>query len=474
VTFAEHAAKSVSDARVLAQIDIVSLNSQWVNAGAGIWKMNTDGLYPEVDDSLLDGFTAQTAFTDIGSVTVDAILQTAVASLGALTDTMGAYYWDNANNDFYICLAAYQEPWVHTILLGVIHGYSFDEFTPAGSNSLYEGRLLGSPSVEQARDPLFWGKLQFNLGGFSLINADGAYDGFARDNNVYGNEARFYFGFKQLDIADYLRIHSGTIQDIDVGEEEIGITLADKRAQLSKPIQYQCTALNALDAIVEILGQSYNVQYNATYYDTTAWAAAQALVPVITIDMKEERPTIDVIEDICGSVFGLFKIEADNRFSAKIVDTTASSLTTIVAADIINHHTVGYKSGEVISSVKVGYAKDWDSDYVSPYTFLTDTSRENAVYLKYKTYNQKTFYTLLTTFADAQAFAMKILDYAQDVHGQGELVVPMKYYPCNVGDMVDAVIDREGATMLGTQKVELLSKRYNLREANLGFRYRIT
>lgn len=472
MTFAEHAAKSVSDARVLVQINIGNLNIQWVNSGSGIWKMNMLNSYPEVDATLLDGFTAQ-AFGTVGSLTVDGIFQTSVASLGALTGDTEAYYWDGASQTLYVCLINYDEPWLHDVFLGIIWGYSFDEFIPVGSAQLFEGRLLGSPQISQSRDPLYWGKMQFSFSGVSLINADGTFDTFAQDNNVYGNEVQVYFGYNQLDKADYQRLHTGVFQSIAISEEQAEIGLADKRIQLTKPIQYSCTALNALDAIVEILIASYGVAYNATYFDLTAWAAARALVPVITIDMKEEGSTIDLIEEICGSVFGLFIVNPDNTYSFKIVDTSASALTTIVSADILNHHSYNYDPSEVISSVRVGYAKNWDVDYISPYTFVTDTSEEAAVFLKYKTYNQKTFYTLLTSASAATAFGTTILNYAKDVHGIGDITVPMSYYIYEVADIVNVEIERETTTMLGTKKVELIAKRYNLREANITFGYRI-
>jgi hypothetical protein len=474
MTFAEHAEKSVSDARVLAQVDLAVMNAQWINCGAGIWYCNDDALYPEVGppgDDLLNGFTAQT-FGDIGSVSCDGIQLTSVASLALLNNT-NLYYRDSVNKNTYICLPNYDEPWIHDIFFGIVHGFSFDEFIPIGSSTLYEGRFLGSPQISQSRDPLFWGKMQYTFGGISLINADGDYDTFAQDNDAYGNETRFLYGYKQLNISDYIRIHTGTLQNVNVSEAEMQINLSDKRMQLTKPIQYKCTDKNALDAIVEILTQSYNIQYNSTYYDTTAWAIARALVPVITINMKEEGPTINVIEEICGTIFGLFKIDPDNRFSFKIVDTSTTALTTIVSTDILNHHTISYDPSEVISSVKVGYNKNWDSDYVSPYTWYTDITRENAIWLKYKTYNQATFYTLLTNLIDATAFGTKILDYAQDVHGMGEIMVPMKYYIYNVGDIVNAEIVREKITMLGTKKVEIISKTYSLAESMIIFGYRI-
>jgi hypothetical protein len=471
MTFADYTALSVSDARILAQVDIGALNISWINCAAGVWYCSDDGLYPEVDPLLLEGFTAQT-FGDIGSVTVDGLFLTSVASLAALL-LPNQYYRDSINKKTYVILPNYDEPWIHNIFFGIVHGFSFDEYIPIGSSILYEGRLLGSPSISISRDPLFWGKIQYNFGGLDLINSDGEFDTFAQDNNVYGNETRFYFGYKQLNISDYARIYSGVMQDLNISEEEMQISISDKRIQLTKPIIYTCTAKNALDAIVEILQQSYNIQYNSTYYDTTAWTAAQALVPVITIGMKEEGSTIDLIEEICGSIFGLFIQLPDNRFSFKIVDTSTAAVVTIPNSDILNHHEYGYRVSEVISSVQVGYNKNWNSNYVSPYTFWTDTTQESAIWLKYKTYNQKKYFTLLTNLTNAQAFATKILAYAKDVHGIGNITVSMKYYAYGVADIINIYIDREKTTMLGMKKVEIISKTYNLKEATITFGYRI-
>jgi hypothetical protein len=477
MTFAEYAAKSVSDPRVLVQVDIGSNNVQWVNAGAGIWYCNFDNLYPEVDATLLDGFTEQD-FGEVASLIVDSVSQASMPTLLSLTGDDETFYWNTTDRELYVHLLNDDAPFSHSIVLGVAYGFSFDEYVPPGTSQFFEGRLLGSPVVSQARDPLFWGKMQYTVGGISVINTDGEYDTFAQDNDVYGNEARVKFGYKQLPIDDYVTIHTGTLRSLQVSEEELQLNLADKRAQLTKPITYSCTELNALDAIVAILISSYGIVYNSTYFDTTAWAAAQAVAPTITMDMKAPKPTIEVIEEICASVFGLFLIGPDNRYSFKIVDTSATALTTIVHTDILNRHAITYDPAEVISSVKVGYNKNWDSDYVSPYTFVTDTSVEAAAYMKYKVYNQKTFYTLLTNATAASAFGTTILNYAKDVHGTGELTVPMSYYAYNVADIVNAEITREtvpmlGSTMTAITKIEIISKAYNLRDNNITFGYRI-
>jgi hypothetical protein len=477
LTLSEYSTLSVSNPRVLVQIDLSSLNLQWVNAGAGIWYVNFDNLYPEVDSTLLSGFSAQT-FGEIGSVYVDGIFQTKKTTLASLTDAVESFYFDRTNKELYVCLKNYDEPFIHDIHLGVIYGYSLKEFTPSASSILYEGRLTASPSVSISRDPLFFGKMQYNFSGISLVNADGYFDTFADTKNIYGNEARILFGYDELSIDDYITLYTGIIEDISISEETADFSVGDKRKQLSKSVTYTCSALNALSAIKELLVNEYNATYNSTYFDTTAWEAASALVPNITIDIAAgkaitDKPVNEIIEDICGTVFGLFIIDSSNKFSFKIVDTSATASTTIQDIDILNYHTITYDPSEVISSTKVGYSKNWEEGYESPYTWLYDTTQENAVFLKYKTYNQKESFTMLINSADAQSFSDTILAYSKDVHGVGDIEVPMKYYDIDLGDIVNIEINRPATTMLGTKKCEIIGKTYNLSFPTITFTYRI-
>jgi hypothetical protein len=484
MTFADYSNLSINDYRVLVQIDISTTNTQWINCGAGIWYVNFDALYPEVGapgDDLLSGFTAQ-AFSDIGSVTVDTINYTSVATLALVTTTDTSYYYDSANKEIFVHFVNNDEPYIHTIYLGVIYGYSYNEFTPIGASLCYEGRLVGDLDIGESRDPLYFGKLTYNIGSISLNNADGYFDTFPIDHDFYGNEIRILVGFAQLDISDYTKVVSGTVEKVSVSEDYMNVNILDKRRTLSKSITYTCTNKNALAAIREILYLHYGASYNSSYYDMTAWAAAEAVVPTISIDIAtghsmEEATVIDIIEMICSSVFGMFIIDTDNKYSFKIVDTSASASTTIYSYDINSRHEINYDPSEVVSSVKIGYGKDWnptgDDYYKSPYTWYTDTTQEAAVYAKYKIYNQYEFFTVLDTLAQATTFGTTVLDYVKDVHGTGEVATPMKYYSIGVGDIVNIEIKRQVNTMLGTKKCEIISRRRSLQTGFLQLGYRI-
>jgi len=462
MTFSEYLQLSVSSPRILVEIDIALPNVQWVNIGAGIWWLAVDADYSAfIDATLDDNFSAQT-FVNIGSVICSGINLVSVSSLALVSTTAQSYYWDGSNNLYVRCPNS-DEPGLFNITLGIVYGYSFDEFIPVGANQTYEGRLISIPRLTKSRDPLYFGRISFGGGSIVLINNDGAFDTFAIDNDVYGNECRIKLGFDGLAYSDYVILYKSYIGQLEISENEMVVNLDDKRKQLSRPITYSCANKNALDAIVEIIQQSYSyITYSSVFYDTTAWEAAKVLVDNVTINMQQPKPANDVIQDICASVFGMFDTLTDNRFTFRIIDTSATAESTIISTDIMNKIRVSYDPGEVISSVRVSYDIDGDVESSNYRTWLTDTSEETAVWTKYKTYNQKDFETWLADSAAAQSLATKLIAYVKDIHGITRITVPIKYYDVEITDTYNVQLNRENSTMLGTKKCEVLGKSINL------------
>jgi hypothetical protein len=476
MTFLDYTIQSTTNSKILLEIDISQLNLQWVNSGAGIWKCDFTNGYPEVDPTLLQGFTAQ-SFSNIGSVQCDLLMLTKVSSLLLVSSTYESFYYDNTNRILYVTLPNYDEPFLHNIFLGVVHGYSKEEFTPVGSNQIYEGRLQQVPSIGYSRDPLYFGKISYNNVSVSLINADGEFDTFADTFNIYGNNARIYFGYKDLDYSQYQLMYSGYIETINISEDYCTITIDDPRKKLSNQVHYTCINKNALDALFDLLQLYSNIIYNNTFFNVAEWDIAKALAPNVTISMDTDTSTdeiINFIEGICRSCFGLFIIQPDMKYSFKMIDNSATSYTTINKYDnLTDPIAINYDPQEVVSSVGITYDKVNNTNDNGYRTILIDTSQEGAVFAKYKIYKEADFDTYLVDSSGAQAFATKILNYAKDVHGRFTENVPMKYYSVPFGGTVDVEINRNNRTILGTKKCEVLGKTYNLEEENIQLDLRI-
>lgn len=350
MSFSTYAAQNKYPLRVLAEIDITEINTQWVNIGAGIWCMNTDGTYAWVDSSLLDGFTSQ-SFADISNVVIDYINKlTEVSSLASIT--AGTFYFDDAGNTLYICLDDYSDPHIHDIGLGIVYHYATKDFQPVGNENFYEGRLHEDVKVSISREPMFFGRLAYNLGGIALNNGDGHFDTFTETYSMYGNEARLFIGYDLLDYDEYINLSQMLIENSSISETEFSIGLVDKRKTLSKEVTFSCTGMNALAAIRYLLNEAYGYSYNSDFYDMTTWAAAEALAPPITIqydDTDDKHTVIDIIEEICKSIFGIFTVDKDKKFTFRYIDytTTVVSVITIPSTDILNVPQVSYNPSKV-------------------------------------------------------------------------------------------------------------------------------
>ena len=472
MSFAELCQKSNNKFIALFELDISSKNIQWVNNGAGIWVVNFDASYPWVDASLLDGFTSQ-QIGDIGSVVCENTLLTRVYTLLEVTSIDASFYYDASGKNVYVRLPNADSPYIHNVYLGVVYGFSTKDYIPIGVDTLYQGRILSFPEVSFSRDPLFFGKITYSNSTINIINADGEYDSFAQDNNIYGNPCRIKIGFEELDISEYETIYTGYVGTVSIDEESINITMNDKRKQLTRAITYVEENSNALDVITHILASYYGLYYNSSLYNTAEWEIARLLCSNVTINMQNPEDTISVIEQICNSVFGLFIVKGDGKFSFKVVDTLSTAISTIYSYDILNNHSIEYDSSEVISSTRIGYSRDWTASDSSAYSWINDISQESAIHSKYKTYNQKEVKTLLINSIDAQEFSTTFLNYSKDVHGITELVIPLKYYGIFIGDIYNAQINRQITAMLGTIKCEVIKVGYNLNQGNIKLGLRI-
>lgn len=480
MTFDDYAQLSVSDPRVLVEIDIGAFNTQWVNNGAGIWAVDAENVYSWVDSTLVEeGFSAQD-FGHIGSVQRDGITLTEVYTLAALTDATDHWYYDPNDRMLYVCLTGYDEPSLHDIIIGVVYGYSYDEFTPSGSPpGPYQGRLLAVPRITISRDPLYYGVLSYGGGSIELANADGEFDTFAEDNELYGNQVRIYLGYDELDYADYERIYTGVVESFDLSYERAKFDIIDKRKQFTIPARFVVSAVRNATAIINSIVHTYYSYIplvandtDSEFWDYAAWLDADIACGAFQVDLttvtivtyeKARKPLIDWIGDLCTCGFLVFFITPTGLLSANYVDHTATtSDTVIINNDIFNDYTVLYSPTEVISSVRVGHTLRW-STTGSSYVYYRDTDREASVYTLYKTYKEHTVELPLQNTTIAALWSTEFLSRHDHVRASAEIQVPVKYYATEVGEVVFTQLNRaSGEGFIGTTLTEITSKSWNL------------
>ena len=354
--------------------------------------------------------------------------------------------------------------------------FATTEFTPIGASVPYEGRLFSLPAIASSRDLQFFGILKYSSSGITLINSDGDLDTLLEDYNILGAKVRIYYGFKDMDISTFVNIYTGYVEAATVSETYANLTVSDRRKIFDTEIDDFWVEIDALTVIKDtILLANTNVAFNDTYFDTTAWNAAAAVAPDLTIWADEPLKHGDqIISGASLSAFGNVTIESDGRYSFRYINQGQTAVTTIKKADIMNEYSIVYDSSEVISSVIVLSGLQEDLSIEDYGDLSRDTTREASVYASTGIYREQKFQTYLPTTTAAASFATDILDYYCGIHGKLSVTVPMAYYAIEIGQVVEAEIDRLNSTMLGTVDCEVLGKVYNLDNNTIDFELRIT
>lgn len=361
---------------------------------------------------------------------------------------------------------------------GTTVGYAKKDFTPVGSSIFYEGRLNSVFDIGYSRDPLTWGKLSFPTGSVDLNNGDGHFNASANSTwfiPYFSVPARIKFGYEAMSITDYVTMWTGYVESVNLSKESFSINLADTRKKLDVDIQSSWVDINAMTVIKEAIILAYpNVTYDDTYFDTVAWTLAATYAPNITVDMIDPMKATELIDAICASIFGIFFMTADGRYSFKVPLLDATCTSTIHNTDVIEIPTIEYNPSEVVSSVRVYCDIDYDLDTGEFATVVEDTTRKTYVFSTYSIYNSKEMTTYLPGTTAATVFASTFLDYTMDVHGTFEITVPMVYYTLNVGDTTYVEMKLENDNdFIGTPKCEIIGKTYNFDYPSIKFQMRI-
>ncbi|HXK36582.1 MAG TPA: hypothetical protein VJ553_03295 [Candidatus Paceibacterota bacterium] len=211
---------------------------------------------------------------------------------------------------------------------------------------------------------------------------------------------------------------------------------------------------NAADVIADILLNHLGLVYNATNFNTTEWAVAQAAAMDVGVYVGDSREVFAIIEDICASALMNFIQQDDGRYTLRIYDAARAIDQTLNRDELLGTPAISHDPTQVVSSVSVGYDRDWT---LGSFQRLKDTSQEAVIFALYKHYRQQSFETLLTSAANAQTYATAML--ALYGHTLTRISARFKLQPLGreVMDFVMLPVYRQTKTMLGMVKCEVYS-----------------
>lgn len=346
-TFEELSLASLSKKIVLVELDVGQEQDFFTNYSPYTWYWDLTDTYTDITSFKPNHGTS--SIENIGSVKQDGVSLTEVTSIVNTESTEGSFYWDSANRILYIHCIDHNEPSLYDIFVGVVFGFS--NIAKYYNNVFYEPRLLSVPSITRARDPLFFGKLQFSGGNVTIDNNDGEYDSFADDNDLFGNAARILLGFDDLAYTEFEDIYNGFIENVSISSANMTVEINDQRKQLSRSIPVNVfdttTYPDLADSnINKIIPLGFGTIYNA---------------PVVCTNEEESPTPTNYDFKICDTTDR--EIKSIDTVYVNGVTVTPASTDLTDATFVITSASGDYTPGDDVTVDFTGY-KDDDGDLI--------------------------------------------------------------------------------------------------------------
>lgn len=219
-----------------------------------------------------------------------------------------------------------------------------------------------------------------------------------------------------------------------------------------------------LDVIKDILLTYANVQYIASNYDLTEWAAATLVSRDVGIYLNEETPINEVIQKICVAEDGIFLVKDDGLYTFRIFDYNRTPNRTIKTDEWLNEPTKKYQSKELLSSVKVQYNKHQDND---TWKSITNSDYQKYVLSKYKLYREKSFETVLVDDDDALAKTESIMYRSKEIYPVVSRKTKTQNIDLEIMDFIDAEHSRESDEIKDWSTWEIIGINKDLNNAEI-------
>jgi len=210
---------------------------------------------------------------------------------------------------------------------------------------------------------------------------------------------------------------------------------------------------NSLDVIEDILNTYLSIPYNATYYDTTEWAAIKDSTKDIGFILDKPTEIKKIIENIQRSNFGGFIVHDDGKYTFRQLDRTAAADETVLLNEYFTPPRIRYIRSRYLSKVSIGYAKDHDNN---DYRWYLKDDLEADIVAEYKKSKWKEIETYLTNATDAQWLAEKYMDLWGKVRGEISTQTGIQNSEFEIDDVKNLTLDRRDRGWKGPLKTEII------------------
>lgn len=421
MSYTTYIAEPISEKIILFEVDPLESPALFINSEPGIW----EDIYSVDKGNVTFNFGAgafgfgafgtsgvanlgNSAATNvrINSFYDGANWYTECSSLSVLRSTDSGFFFEGSSQTLYVHFANH-DPWdaFPNSKLGVSIGYAnkavyYDDI-------FYDARVLGVPFLGRSKDPLFFGKISFDGGTVTLINADGEFDTFQTDHDIYGAVARILLGFEDNTYAEFKTMYEGYVENLRLGEGTIDFEINDKRKALSRKIPtgvFDTTTYSDLDPD------------NANKPIPLAYGSLKN-VPVICTNENGSSPfTFKLCDTTYHSANTISAVYVEGSTARTSVTWSGTSLTnatfqltagTYTAGDMVTCDFEGCSSGGTLIANGLDIIRDILSNY-------------------YNTPHTSTFYNL-TAWASAQTTAAEVAIFINEPTEGWQIIEDVSY-----------------------------------------------
>ncbi len=227
----------------------------------------------------------------------------------------------------------------------------------------------------------------------------------------------------------------------------------------------QTTKVNGLDVISFILENYENRPFNALNYDITEWNNEKTNVKNIGIWLGRENnlSSVKIIEQVCNDNNGIFDVLSDGRFTFRTRDIDRASSTTFLLDELLPSGKipeVKYNSKELLSSVKIEYAKNWKTNV---FRLHTNLDFDTEVFSRYRQRQEKPFKTFLTSLEDAIVLSDLIMETSKTIVNTLSLTTKTQKIELRILDNATYTYGRrDGTIIISESKYEILGVNLNM------------
>lgn len=192
---------------------------------------------------------------------------------------------------------------------------------------------------------------------------------------------------------------------------------------------------NALDVTKDLMLIYGDIAFIDSNFDTTEWNTARANAKDVGVFIDDDIKLIDVIGKIMSATDGLFFTKIDGKYTCRLFDEDREPDRTIQTYEWIGDPKINNNGSEFLSSVNIMYDKDLKNDRSKQYL---NTDSENDVLARYKSYQQRTFNTVLYKESDAILKSDLVMSLSEEIKDIVTRKIKMQHYDLELGDFIVA------------------------------------